>query len=65
MKPLQMMPTFEPASEKDPTFLSDYASKVKEFGVNLPHAADDGKFSAFTGDLSVSDKGEILIWQPA
>jgi formylmethanofuran dehydrogenase subunit C len=65
MKPLQMMPTFERASDKAPTFLSDYASKVKEFGINLPHTVEEGNFRAYAGDLSVSDKGEILVWQPA
>ena len=65
MKPLQMMPTFEVASDKAPTFLSDYANKMKEHGINLPSAATEGSFLHYTGDLSVSDKGEILIWQPA
>jgi formylmethanofuran dehydrogenase subunit C len=65
MKPLQMMPTFEFSSERDPTFLSDYARKVKEFGINLPHTASDGNFRLYSGDLAVSDKGEILVWQPA
>ena len=53
------------ASDKDPTFLSDYAGKVKGYGIDLPHAAGDGNFRAYSGDLSVSDKGEILVWQPA
>jgi formylmethanofuran dehydrogenase subunit C len=65
MKPLQMMPTFEFASDRDPTFLSDHAAKVKDFGIDLPHAAGAGSFRHYAGDLSVSDKGEILIWQPA
>ena len=65
MKPLQMMPTFEFASDRDPTFLSDYAGKVKEFGIDLPHTASDGSFRLYSGDLAVSDKGEILVWQPA
>jgi formylmethanofuran dehydrogenase subunit C len=65
MKPLQMMPTFDLANEKDPTFLSDYANQMKEYGIHLPSDAADGSFQTYTGDLSVSDKGEILIWQPA
>jgi formylmethanofuran dehydrogenase subunit C len=65
MKPLQMMPTFELASDKDPTFLSEYANQMKEFGIHLPSAAADGSFQNYNGDLAVSDKGEILIWQPA
>jgi formylmethanofuran dehydrogenase subunit C len=65
MKPLQMMPTFEFASDKDPSFLSEHAGKVREFGIELPHTAADGRFRGYSGDMSVSDKGEILIWQPA
>jgi formylmethanofuran dehydrogenase subunit C len=65
MTPLQLMPTFAFASEREPTFLSEPAARLKEFGINLPCAASDGRFRVFTGDLSVSDKGEILIWQPA
>jgi formylmethanofuran dehydrogenase subunit C len=63
MKPLQMMPTFAAASEKDSKFIADHANRLKEFGINLPNGAG-GKFQTFAGDLSVSDKGEILIWQP-
>src|SRR5689334_6772270 len=63
MKPLTMMPTFELTNDRDPTFLADYAAKVKEFGIELPCGAGDGKFSHYSGDLSVSDKGEILVWQ--
>ena len=64
MKPLQMMPTFEFASDKDPAFLSEYANQMKEHGIHLPSDAADGNFLHYAGDLSVSDKGEILIWQP-
>jgi formylmethanofuran dehydrogenase subunit C len=65
MKPLQMMPTFITAvAERDATFLSDLAVKLKEFGIDLPHLAADGSFRIYSGDLSVSDKGEILVWQP-
>jgi formylmethanofuran dehydrogenase subunit C len=64
MKLLQMMPTFVFAGDRAPSFLSDYALKMKEFGINLPHSAADGNFQLYLGDTSVSDKGEILIWQP-
>jgi formylmethanofuran dehydrogenase subunit C len=64
MKPLQMMPTFAAASEKDSTFLADHANRLKELGINLPNGTG-GTFQTYTGDLSVSDKGEILVWQPA
>jgi formylmethanofuran dehydrogenase subunit C len=65
MKLLQMMPTFASAGEKDPTFLGELACRLKEFGVDLPTTADAGAFNAYSGDLSVSDKGEIFVWQPA
>jgi formylmethanofuran dehydrogenase subunit C len=65
MKPLQMMPTFEFTSGKNPTFLSDCANQLKEHGISLPSAAAHGNFLQYKGDLSVSDKGAILIWQPA
>jgi len=64
MKPLQMMPTFEFAGDKDPAFLSDYANQLKAYGINLPASAADGYFRHYAGDLAVSDKGELLIWQP-
>jgi formylmethanofuran dehydrogenase subunit C len=65
MTPLQLMPTFAFATDRDPTFLSDDAGRLKQFGINLPSAAAEGIFRVYSGDLSVSDKGEILIWQPA
>jgi formylmethanofuran dehydrogenase subunit C len=65
MKPLAMMPTFVFTRDQTPTFLSDLAAELTEFGINLPSAPVDGKFQIYSGDLSVSDKGEILIWQPA
>ena len=63
LKPLTMMPTFEFTNDRDPTFLADSAAKVKEFGIDLPCGAGDGKFRHYAGDLSVSDKGEILVWE--
>ena len=65
MKPLQMMPTFVFANEKAPEFLSEYAKQMKEYAIHLPSAASEGTFQLYSGDLSASDKGEILIWQPA
>ena len=63
MKPLQMMPTFKLEGDKEPTFLSDYTSQISALGVNGPALPTDGKFQQYVGDLAVSDKGEILIWQ--
>ncbi len=63
LKPLQMMPTFRCAADLSPTFVALLANHLKQFGVCLPGAAE-GSYRQFAGDLSVSDKGEILIWQP-
>jgi formylmethanofuran dehydrogenase subunit C len=63
MKPLQMMPTFVHTKDRDPAFLSEVSRDLREFGITLPSAATDGTFHVHSGDLSVTDKGEILIWQ--
>jgi formylmethanofuran dehydrogenase subunit C len=62
MKPLQMMPTFNYVGNRHPSELSGHLDRFKEFGVSLPDAGV-GDFRLFSGDLSVSDKGEILVWQ--
>jgi formylmethanofuran dehydrogenase subunit C len=64
LKPLQLMPTFTLKAARDPTFLSDYAAQTKAFGIDLPHTIAEGTFQLYSGDRSVSDKGEILLWQP-
>jgi formylmethanofuran dehydrogenase subunit C len=65
MKPIQMMPTFTYVSDRDPSSLGEQVGRLKEFGVDLTSAISQGKFRLFSGDLSTSDKGEILIWQPS
>ncbi len=62
-KPLHMMPTFAPSSDANPTFVQLLANHLKPFGVRLP-SPSAGVYRHFSGDLSVSDKGEILIWEP-
>jgi formylmethanofuran dehydrogenase subunit C len=64
MKPLQMMPTFTYVADRDPSYVSDQVGRLMEFGVNLLNADAHGAFRLFSGDRAVSDKGEILIWQP-
>jgi formylmethanofuran dehydrogenase subunit C len=64
MKPLQMMPTFAHTKDQEPTFLLDVSRALREFGIDLPSTAADGTFQVHSGDLSVTDKGEILVWQP-
>jgi hypothetical protein len=36
---------------------------LKHFGIDLPDAGSHGKYRFYAGDLSVSDKGEILVWE--
>jgi formylmethanofuran dehydrogenase subunit C len=63
MKPLQMMPTFNYVGDRNPSELGEHLARLEGLGVSLPDAAD-GDFRLYSGDLSVSDKGEILVWQP-
>lgn len=64
LKPLNMMPTFIPSCTQNPTFLNIYAKHLRPFGIHLPHLASDGVYQHYRGDVSVSHKGEILVWQP-
>ena len=64
LKPLPLMPTFAQGPDLRPGFISLLASYLKAFGIDLP-CGPRGLYRHYSGDLSVSDKGEILIWQPA
>jgi hypothetical protein len=59
-----MMPTFARGAEVSPVFVHLLARHLRHFGVELP-TAGEGAYRQYSGDLSVSDKGEILVWQPA
>jgi formylmethanofuran dehydrogenase subunit C len=63
MKPLHLMPTFTYAGDRDASSLNEQFARLKEFGVTLSNATANGTFRLFSGDLSVSDKGELLVWQ--
>lgn len=63
LKPLQMMPTFAYATEYNPTFVNVYSRHLKQFGVRLPYAAEEGRYRRYCGDLSVPGKGEVLVWE--
>ncbi len=65
LKPLHLMPTFVPGSALTPPFVSLYSRHLQPLGIHLPHAPAEGVYRFYSGDTSVSDKGEILIWQPA
>lgn len=65
MKPLEMMPTFQPSGTYMPNFMSIYAKFLQaELGVSLPENADSGLYQRYVGDVSVPGKGEIFVWQP-
>ncbi len=64
LKPLQLMPTFVRSVDASPMCVNVLAKNLKSLGINLPHKASEGTYRQFAGDLSVSDKGEILVWQP-
>ena len=64
MKALQLMPTFTYSIEAIPTFLMLLARYLTKFSVQIPCAVSEGAYRTYAGDTSVSDKGEILIWQP-
>jgi formylmethanofuran dehydrogenase subunit C len=64
LKPLPMMPTFAPAADTTPTFINLYAMHLKRFGIRLPFSPTEGVYRAYSGDLSIPGKGEILVWQP-
>ena len=65
LQPLQLMPTFAFAANFNPMFVNLIANHLKQFGINLPHAASEGTYGLYSGDLSIPGKGEILLWQPA
>ena len=65
LKPVPMMPTFVASGRITPTFVNLYARHLRQFGIHLPAAESEGAYQSYSGDTSVSDKGEILIWQPA
>jgi hypothetical protein len=60
-----MMPTFAAAGESNPIAMNLLARFLMPFGIALPHLAGEGTYRIFSGDLSVSDKGEILEWVAA
>lgn len=64
LKPLQLMPTFVANCSLTPTFMNIYSRHLKQFGIQLPNAAA-GNYHFYSGDTSVSDKGEILVWEPS
>ncbi|MBS0260339.1 MAG: formylmethanofuran dehydrogenase subunit C [Planctomycetes bacterium] len=65
LQPLQLMPTFACSGVQNPVFVNLYSRFLQSWGIHLPFAASEGVYRQYRGDLAVSAKGEILIWQPA
>ncbi|MCA9086168.1 MAG: formylmethanofuran dehydrogenase subunit C [Planctomycetaceae bacterium] len=63
LQPLPMLPTFNHAGSFNPTFINVYAQYLKQFGIQIPYATQDGCYQRYSGDISVPGKGEILVWQ--
>jgi formylmethanofuran dehydrogenase subunit C len=62
LKPLHLMPTFAHSADTNPVFVKLLAKYLKPLGIALPNEGT-GTYRQYAGDLSVSDKGELLIWQ--
>jgi hypothetical protein len=58
------MPTFSQGPDMSPTFIGILSNYLKSLGINLP-SGPHALYRHYSGDLSVSDKGEILIYEPA
>jgi formylmethanofuran dehydrogenase subunit C len=64
LKALHLMPTFAQGPDMSPGFIALLANYLKPLGIDLP-TGPHALYRHYSGDLSVSDKGEILIWQSA
>jgi formylmethanofuran dehydrogenase subunit C len=65
LQPLELMPTFVPNCQITPTFMRIVSRHLEQFGVRLPYGTDAGVYQRYSGDRSVSGKGEIFVWNPA
>lgn len=64
LTPIPLLPTFAYACRYNPTFLRLYARLLWTYGFSIPCDAGDGAYLLYNGDSAVSEKGEILMWQP-
>jgi len=64
LKALHLMPTFAQGPDMSPGFIALLANYLKPLGIDLP-SGPQSLYRHYSGDLAVSDKGEILIYQPA
>ena len=64
LKPIPILPTFSSASVYNPTFLRLYRRHLDMPGFDIPFEEKDGAYRRYTGDASVTGKGEIFVWEP-
>jgi formylmethanofuran dehydrogenase subunit C len=64
LTPIPLLPTFAYATRYNPTFLRLFARQLRTHGFSIPCEASDGAYLLYSGDAAVSEKGEILVWQP-
>jgi formylmethanofuran dehydrogenase subunit C len=64
LTPIPLLPTFSFACSYNPTFLRLCARAMRSHGFAIPCEEREGAFLLYSGDGAVSEKGEILIWQP-
>ncbi len=64
LTPIPLLPTFAYDCSYEPTFLRLYARQLKDEGFAIPYDAANGSYRHYCGDAAVSQKGEILVWQP-
>ncbi|QDT10041.1 formylmethanofuran dehydrogenase subunit C [Planctomycetes bacterium K23_9] len=63
-QPTQVMPTFAYSGAYNPTFVNVYAKHLTQYGIDLPYKVSAGTYSRYAGDMGVSGKGELLVWNP-
>jgi formylmethanofuran dehydrogenase subunit C len=64
LTPIPLLPTFAYSCSFNPTFLRICARQLEALGVAIPHDSSEGAYLHYRGDAAVSQKGEILVWQP-
>ena len=65
LAPIPLLPTFVRACSYHPPFLRMYADELAKWGVSLPVEPSAGSYELYSGDTSITGKGEILIWRAA
>ncbi|HTU20615.1 MAG TPA: formylmethanofuran dehydrogenase subunit C [Gemmataceae bacterium] len=58
-----LLPTFRPACDYRPVFLSLYLRQLRAWGFAVDERFQGGRWRRWTGDQVPLGKGEILLWQ--